>query len=115
MNKGAHLKVQGVHGASQLFLPYHVLEEVKSTPKIELQSKSTFEVGHYFCLPTLKSGSIIYFTDMHWNFSPCPTMHSHYLGPLGIINLLFFDFRWSGPKSRKKLSSFSATIDWKFI
>ena len=54
MNKGAHLKVEGVHGAPQLFLPYHVLEEVKSTPKIELQSKSTFEVGHYFCLPTPK-------------------------------------------------------------
>ena len=44
MNKGAHLKVQGVH----------VLEEVKSTPKIELQSKSTFKVGYYFCLPTPK-------------------------------------------------------------
>ena len=54
MNKGAHLKVQGVHGAPQLFPHYLVLEEVKSTPKIELQSKSTFEVGHYFCLPTPK-------------------------------------------------------------
>ena len=85
MNKGAHLKVQGLHGAPQLFLPYHVLEEVKSTPKIELQSKSTFEV----CSPR-KSGSIIYFTDMHWNFSPCPAMHPHYLGPMGIIVLLFF-------------------------
>ena len=47
MNKGAHLKVQGVHGAPQLFLRYHILEEVKSTPKIELQSKSTFAVGFY--------------------------------------------------------------------
>ena len=59
-----------------LDLPRPILE-VKSAPKIELQSKS---------------GSIIYITDMPRNFSPCPVVHLHFLALMGAlvhINLVY--------------------------